>query len=64
MTISISSEVDPVFREYERTVVTAFDAYIKPTVDTYLSNLSEALEKEGISAPLQVMQSRGGLAGG
>ena len=64
LTISISSEVDPVFREYERTVVTAFDAYIKPTVDTYLSNLSEALEKEGISAPLQVMQSRGGLAGG
>ena len=30
--VSISSEVDPVFREYERTVVTAFDAYVKPVV--------------------------------
>ena len=61
--VSLSSQVDPVFREYERTVVTAFDAYIKPTVDTYLSNLSEAIQKEGVNAPLQVMQSRGGLAG-
>ena len=30
--VSLSSEVDPVFREYERTVVTAFDAYVKPIV--------------------------------
>ena len=53
----------PSIQEYERTVVTAFDAYIKPTVDTYLSNLTEALQNEGVNAPLQVMQSRGGLAG-
>lgn len=63
MLISLSSEVDPVFREYERTVVTAFDAYIKPTVDSYLSKLKTALLQEGVTAPLQVMQSRGGLAG-
>ena len=61
--VSLSSEVDPVFREYERTVVTAFDAYIKPTVDQYLSNLSNALEDEKVGASLQIMQSRGGLAG-
>ena len=30
--VSLSCEVDPAFREYERTAVTAFDAYIKPTV--------------------------------
>ena len=59
--VSISSEVDPAFREYERTVVTAFDAYIKPVVDGYLHRLSERLEREGISAPLQIMQSRGGI---
>jgi len=61
--VSLSSEIDPVFREYERTVVTAFDAYIKPTVDAYLANLSNALVAENVSAPLRVMQSRGGLAG-
>ena len=61
--VSLSSEVDPVFREYERTVVTAFDAYIKPTVDQYLSNLSNALKNKKIGANLQIMQSRGGLAG-
>ena len=61
--VSLSSDIDPVFREYERTVVTAFDAYIKPTVDAYLANLAEALVGEAVNAPLRVMQSRGGLAG-
>ena len=62
--VSISSEVDPVFREYERTVVTAFDAYVKPVVARYLTNLDSNLAKAGVAAPLQIMQSRGGLAGG
>ena len=62
--VSISSEVDPVFREYERTVVTAFDAYVKPVVARYLSNLDRNLAEAGVAAPLQIMQSRGGLAGG
>jgi N-methylhydantoinase A len=60
--LSLSHEVDPAFREYERTVVTAFDAYLKPRVDTYLARLEEGLAAAGIEAPLQVMQSRGGLA--
>ncbi len=60
--VSISSEVDPAFREYERTVVTAFDAYIKPVVDRYLDNLEAGLERAGLRAPLQVMQSRGGVS--
>jgi N-methylhydantoinase A len=61
--VSLSSEVDPAFREYERTVVTAFDAYAKPVVDRYLAALEAALAAAGVVAPLQVMQSRGGLAG-
>lgn len=61
--VSLSHEVDPTFREYERTVVTAFDAYMKPVVDRYLERLEQGLESAGISAPLQVMQSRGGLTG-
>ena len=60
--ISLSSEVDPAFREYERTAVTAFDAYIKPTVRRYLTQLARRLADAGVPAPLQVMQSRGGLA--
>ena len=60
--VSLSSEVDPAFREYERTVVTAFDAYIKPVIDRYLANLEVGLKTAGVSAPLQVMQSRGGVA--
>ena len=32
MIVSLSWEVDPVFREYERTCVAVFDAYIKPVV--------------------------------
>lgn len=61
LAVSLSSDVDPNFREYERTVATAFDAYVKPAVSRYLVNLETALQREGVSAPLQVMQSRGGL---
>ena len=60
--ISLSSEVDPAFREYERTAVTAFDAYIKPTVRRYLAKFGTRLGGAGVPAPLQVMQSRGGLS--
>ncbi|MEA2928155.1 MAG: N-methylhydantoinase [Hyphomicrobiales bacterium] len=61
--VSLSSEVDAAFREYERTVVTAFDAYVKPVVDRYLANLDSGLLKASVPAPLQIMQSRGGISG-
>jgi N-methylhydantoinase A/oxoprolinase/acetone carboxylase beta subunit len=61
--VSLSSEVDPTFREYERTVVTAFDAYMKPVVSRYLERLEGGLRAAQVAAPLQIMQSRGGLAG-
>ena len=62
LAVSISSEVDPVFREYERTCVTAFDAYVRPIVNGYLEALDTAVRRRGIRAPLLVMQSRGGAA--
>lgn len=62
VSVSISSEVDPTFREYERTVVTTLDAYIKPVVNTYLSDLESGLAQRGVSPPLQIMQSRGGIS--
>ena len=61
--VSISCEVDPAFREYERTVVTTFDAYVKPVVDRYLANLDAGLAAARVPAPLQIMQSRGGISG-
>ncbi len=61
--VSLSCEVDPAFREYERTVVTAFDAYVKPVVDRYLANLDAGLVAAAVPAPLQIMQSRGGISG-
>lgn len=59
--VSISSEVDPAFREYERTVVTAFDAYVKSGLDRYLASMERDLRAAGVPATLQIMQSRGGV---
>ena len=62
--VSLSCEVDPVFREYERTCVTAFDAYVRPVVSRYLERLESRLAALGVGAPVLVMQSRGGIASG
>lgn len=59
--VASSHEVNPAFREYERTVVTSFDAYVKPLIDRYLKRLEDGLVEAGVRAPLQVIQSRGGL---
>lgn len=59
--LAVSHLVDPAFREYERTVVTAFDGYVKPVIDRYLSRLEDGLAQKGVTAPFQIMQSRGGL---
>ncbi len=61
--VSLSSEVDPRYREYERLVLTGFDAYVRPVIRRYLSGLEARMADAGIRAPLQVMQSRGGING-
>src|SRR6185503_6063151 len=43
ISVSLSSEVDPTFREYERLCVTAFDAYLGPVVKRYLAGLADTL---------------------
>jgi N-methylhydantoinase A/oxoprolinase/acetone carboxylase beta subunit len=47
ISVSLSSEIDPMFREYERTVVTAFDAYIRPVIQQYVENLRQELRRTG-----------------
>ena len=59
--LSLSAEVDPAFREYERTAVTAFDAYLKPVVADYIARMAGDLAQAGVPAPLQILQSRGGI---
>lgn len=60
--VSLSHVVNPAFREYERTVATGFDAYVKPLLNAYLSNLETGLRRRGVTSGLQVMQSRGGIS--
>ncbi len=59
--VSISSEVSPKFREYERTSTTVTNAYIRPTVSHYLSRLETAFCDLGFKHDLMIMQSNGGL---
>jgi N-methylhydantoinase A len=59
--VSRSSSVNPKFREYERLVVTAFDAYLKPVMTDYITRMEDMLDDEQLKCELQVMQSRGGI---
>lgn len=59
--ISLSSEVLPEVKEYERTSTTCVNAYVRPVMQLYLASLQERLAEMGIVAPLLTMQSNGGI---
>jgi N-methylhydantoinase A len=59
--VSISSDVAPQIREFERTSTTAANAYVRPLADRYLASLETQLKALGIAAPLLMMLSNGGL---
>jgi N-methylhydantoinase A len=61
--VSLSCEIDPAFREYERSCATAFDAYVRPVMTGYVGRLQQGLAELGVRAPVEIMQSRGGIAG-
>jgi N-methylhydantoinase A len=58
--VSLSSEVLPEFREYERFSTTVADAYLAPKLSAYLERLASSADDAGVPAPL-VMQSSGGV---
>ena len=60
--VSLSSEVLPEFREYERFSTTAADAYLAPKLAAYLHNLAGKVGEAGVPSPL-IMQSSGGVTG-
>jgi N-methylhydantoinase A len=60
--LTLSSDLLPEMKEYERTSTTVINCYVRPVVERYLGRLIEGLQRMGISVPLVVMQSNGGLA--
>ncbi len=61
VSVTLSSDVCPEIREYERLSTACANAYVQPLMATYLSDLDRRLAKLGISAPLLLMLSNGGL---
>ena len=59
--ISLSSEVLPQFREFERAIATTLNAYVMPRVARYLTSLDSAARRDGITSPLFIMKSNGGI---
>ncbi|MBY0317649.1 MAG: hydantoinase/oxoprolinase family protein [Reyranella sp.] len=62
VSITLSSEVSPEIREYERWSTAVANAYVQPVMDRYLGRLDEALRKKGVGCPLFLITSGGGLA--
>jgi hypothetical protein len=60
--VSVSSEVLPQFREYERFNTTALHAYIGPLMDSYLTRLETRLREQGFKRDLHIRTSTGGIA--
>jgi N-methylhydantoinase A len=59
--ISLSSEVQPEFREYERFSTTVLNAYLQPVMARYLSYLEQRLTRDAPAAKVGIYQSSGGL---
>ena len=61
VTYTLSCEVSPEMREYERFSTACANAYVQPMMGRYLVNLEEKLQQEGLRCPLFLMLSGGGL---
>lgn len=61
ISISVSSEVSPQIREYERFNTVCANAYVKPLIKSYLDRLRDALKEAGAPCPIFMMHSGGGI---
>ena len=59
--VTLSSDVLPQIKEFERTSTTVVNGYVKPLAQHYLANLDDGLQSNGYKAPLHIMLSNGGL---
>jgi N-methylhydantoinase A len=62
LAVSLSHEVAPIWREYERGNTVIVDAYLKPSLQRYVGGLSEAFGAHGIGAKWSLLKSNGGGA--
>jgi N-methylhydantoinase A len=62
--VSLSSEILPEFKEFERMSTTVTNAYVLPSVGRYVHNLGAGLSSLGIPSGLHIMQSNGGIMSG
>jgi N-methylhydantoinase A len=60
--VSLSSDVLPELREYERTLTTVANGYVQPQVKKYVENLARQLRDGGVSGELAILRSDGGLS--
>ncbi|MEM0987373.1 MAG: hydantoinase/oxoprolinase family protein [Pseudomonadota bacterium] len=63
VSLSLSSDVSPQMREYERFNTVCANAYVKPVMHAYLGRLVERLGGLGVAAPVYLMHSGGGIIG-
>jgi N-methylhydantoinase A len=61
LSLSLSSDVLPEIREFERFTTTTLNAYVKPRMERYLAGVERALTARGHRVPLYLMQSGGGI---
>jgi len=59
--LTLSSELLPEVREFERTSTTVTNAYVLPVMEQYLGRLERDLTELGVTAPVLIMQSNGGV---
>jgi N-methylhydantoinase A len=58
--VSVSSEVAPIWREYERSSTTIADAYLRPLFERYVASLDASLREAGVRREWTIMKSNGG----
>lgn len=61
LTVSISSEVSPEAREFDRLCTTVANAYIQPLMESYLARFVAQFEAEGVACPILMMTAGGGM---
>jgi N-methylhydantoinase A len=59
--VTLSSEILPEYREYERTSTICINAYVMPKVNSYVRHLEDMLRAMGVASELYIMQSNGGV---
>ena len=60
--VSVSHEVAPIWREYERGSTVVADAFVKPLLQRYVDSVRESLDSLGLRCPWAIMKSNGGHA--